>query len=102
MINNKLYFLEALLNKSYKEPLQMVNREGENFSFKKIAVKRYCLSDKELIYCVLQPLTKIDDINDKTLLLYRVDIDKRGNVSLHYEKETSIMQDILENNTLLQ
>jgi len=41
-MDNRLYFIEALFNKNYKENLQLVNKDGETFSFKKIAVKKIC------------------------------------------------------------
>ena len=94
-MDNRLYFIEALFNKNYKENLQLVNKDGETFSFKKIAVKKYAIYDKEITYCVLQLLTPIENVEKDSFLLYRVDIDKIGNASLRHEYNPSIMQDVL-------
>ena len=94
MTDNKLYFLEALLNKRHKEPLQLINRDGENFSFTKMGVKEYFVNNERILYCVLSPLNDIDDATKDTLLLYRV--NERGNkISLQYENNHAIIDDIL-------
>lgn len=94
-MDDRPYFIEVLLSKKHKEPLQMVTKEGEPFSFKKIGVKQYVIEDKEILYCVLTPLENIDGIESDSLLLYRVREDNKGNIALHYEQNDVIIQDIL-------
>ena len=93
-MDNRPYFLEALLNKNHRAPLEMVNSEGENFSFEKIGVKRYVVGDKEYLYCLLKLIDDIDDIEKNRLLLYRVD-ENNNKISLHYVDNERITQDIL-------
>ena len=93
-MDNRVYFLEALLNKNYLVPLQMVNSEGENFSFEKIGVKKYIIGDKEYLYCLLKLLDNVDDIEKNRLLLYRVN-ESNNKISLRYEENQHIMHDIL-------
>ncbi|MBE5744827.1 MAG: hypothetical protein E7355_01675 [Clostridiales bacterium] len=84
-MDDRPYFIEALLSKKHKEPLLMVNKEGENFSFEKVGVKRYKNKDKELLYCVLRLLEKTDEVDTNQLLVYRVEEDSLGNIALRYE-----------------
>ncbi len=92
-MDNRLYFMEALLNEKHTAPLVLRNADGETFCFKKIAVKKY---GEGKLYCVLRLID--DTIEESGLFVYQVH-EKNGKISLRYELNqelsNAIKQDVL-------
>ena len=85
-----LDLLDVLLDQDNKEPIVLMDENGNQMTFEQVAVIPYEVRKEKRLYCVLKPLDKIEGIAEDEAIVFLVDTDEDGNSVIRIEEDEEV------------
>ena len=84
--------LDILLDEENKEPITLFGDDGSQHTFEQIAIIPY----GEKLYCILQPIDKIENVGDNEAIVFYVDEPEEGEAKLKVETSAEVAVAVFE------
>lgn len=87
--------LDVLLDENNRDPITLMDDNGKTIEFEQVCVIPYAVEGKQRkLYAVLKPIDHIDGVADDEAIVFRAEIDNRGNTYLALEDNESVAIDV--------
>ena len=90
----KVDIVDVLLDPENRAPITMLGNDGQQLTFEQVCVIPYTVEGEEKLYTVLKPLTEIEGIGEDEAIVFRVEVDDKGEGTLVVEEDEMIAIEI--------
>lgn len=82
--------LDVLLDQDNRDPIVLMDESGKQMTFNQVAVIPYEVRKEKRLYCILNPVDKIEGIAEDEAIVFLVDTDEEGNSIIKLEEDEEV------------
>lgn len=82
--------LDVLLDPDNTDPIVLIDEDGNPLTFSQVFVTPYEVNDEKHLFAILAPLDEIEGVGEMEAIVFRVDVDKEGETTLHAEQDEKV------------